>query len=483
VLNFRPVAYVFGLLVLVLGGLGLFPAFADLVTRGPDSLVFLGCSALTIFLGGSLALTAYAPGTKLSLPQAFVLTPLCWFGIPFFAALPMNWGHRDLSWADAYFEAVSGLTTTGSTILTGLDGMPHGVLLWRGLLQWLGGMGVIMIAIAILPLLRVGGMQLMRTESSDRSDKVLPRASQLATAIGSIYLLLTVACFIGYAVTGMTLFDAMVHAMTTVATGGFSTSDLSMGAFSPGSQWVCIVFMIAGSLPFVVMVRAVYGGRPSVLYRDSQTRGLMQFLIAMSLVVGLLLWIFSVYGDLEVGLRQAAFNITSIVTTTGYASTDFQLWGTALPPLFLFLMMVGGCTGSTTGSIKIFRWQILAQEVGRQIRQTVEPNRIVTRQFNGKPLPADITQSVCIYLFVVLSLIGFGAAALAATGLGFVTALSGAVTSITNVGPGLGAVIGPAGTFAPLPDAAKWIASVLMVLGRLEILTVLVLFDPRFWSR
>ncbi len=481
-LDFRPIAYIFGLVVIVLGLLGIFPAIADWVNDGPDSLTFLACSAVTVFLGGALSLTNYVPRSKLSLPQAFVLTPVCWFGLPFFAALPFLLGHQALPAADAYFEAVSGLTTTGSTILTGLDAMPRGILLWRGLLQWLGGLGVIMVAIAVLPLLKVGGMQLMRTESSDRSDKVLPRASQLATAIGFIYALLTLLCLIAYWMSGMQLFDAAVHGMTTVATGGFSTSDLSMGAFSPEAQWICVVFMIAGSLPFVLMVRALYG-RPGALWRDSQVRTFIYLLLVLIVLVGTLLWLRGIYGGLETGLRYAALNITSIVTTTGYASTDFQLWGAAAVPFFFFLMMLGGCTGSTTGSIKIFRWQILTKEVRRQISQTVEPNRVVTRRYNRKPLPADVAQSVIVYLFIVLSLIGFGAAALAATGVGFVTALTGAVTSITNVGPGLGPVIGPAGTFGPLPDAAKWIAALLMILGRLEILTVLVLFDPRFWNR
>ncbi|GAB5468804.1 MAG: TrkH family potassium uptake protein [Rhodospirillales bacterium] len=481
-MDFRPIAHVFGLVVMALGALGLLPAVADWVDEGPDALIFLACAALTLFFGGALSISTYQPGIKLSLPQAFVLTPLCWFGLPVFAALPLLWGHQSLGWADAYFEAVSGLTTTGSTILTGLDGMPQGLLLWRGLLQWMGGLGVIMIAIAILPLLKVGGMQLMRTESSDRSDKVLPRASQLAGAIGFIYVSLTVICQIAYWASGMTLFDALVHGMTTVATGGFSTSDLSMGAFNAPAQWICVLFMIAGSLPFVLMVRALYG-RPSALWRDSQVRAFVAILGFLTLFVGCLLWWQELFPDLEVSLRTAALNITSIATTTGYASGDFQLWGAAAAPFFLFLMMLGGCTGSTTGSLKVFRWQILAQEVRRQITQAVEPKRIVSRRYNRKPLPADVAQSVCVYLFIVLALIGLGAAALASTGVSFVTALSGAVTSITNVGPGLGPDIGPASTFASLPDTAKWISALLMVLGRLEILTVLVLFDPRFWSR
>ncbi len=481
-MDFKLIGHVFGLFVMVLGVLCLFPALADWVNQGPDTPIFLASGVVIIFLGGGLALTFRVASRNLTLPQAFVLTPLCWFGLPLFASLPLLWGHQNLGWADAYFEAVSGLTTTGSTILTGLDSMPRGILLWRGLLQWMGGLGVIMIAIAILPLLKIGGMQLMRTEFSDRSDKVLPRASQLAAAIGLIYLLLTTLCFAAYWMSGMLLFDAAVHSMTTVATGGFSTSDLSMGGFNARAQWVCVLFMIAGSLPFVLMVRAFYR-RPGALWRDSQVRAFVKIWGVLVLSAGLLLWLGDIYGELERSMRFAALNITSIATTTGYASTDFQLWGSVATPFFFFLMMLGGCTGSTTGSLKIFRWQILSREVRRQIEQTLDPKRIVTRRYNKKPLPAEIAQSVCVYLFIVLALIGLGAAALASTGISFITALSGAVTAITNVGPGLGPTIGPAGTFGPLPDSAKWISSLLMVLGRLEILTVLVLFDPRFWNR
>lgn len=481
-MDFRLIGHVFGLLVMVQGVLAFFPALADWVTRGPDTSVFLASGAVTIFIGGGLALAFRAPDRRLTLPQAFVLTPLCWFGLPLFSALPLVWGHQDLSWANAYFETASAVTTTGSTILTGLDSMPHGILLWRGLLQWMGGLGMIMIAIAILPLLKIGGMQLMRTEFSDRSDKVLPRASQVATSIALVYLLLSVLCLVAFWMSGMTPFDAAVHAMTTLSTGGFSTSDLSMGAFSAQAQWVAVVFMLAGGLPFVLMVRAFYG-RPSALWRDSQVRAFLGIWAFLVLAVGLLLWLDDVYGPLERSLRYAALNITSIATTTGYASTDFQLWGSVTTPFFFFLMMMGGCTGSTSGSLKIFRWQILAREVDRQIAQTLDPKRVVTRRYNGKPLPADVAQSVCVYLFIVLALIGLGAAALASTGISFITALSGAVTTITNVGPGLGPTIGPAGTFGPLPDTAKWICSALMILGRLEVLTVLVLFDPRFWSR
>ena len=481
-MDFRPVAQVFGIIVVVLGLFSVFPGLADWMNDGPDTLVFLASAGTMVFVGGILAIAFRAQNRGLTLSQAFLLTPLCWFGLPLFAALPLHLGHQGLSWSNAYFEAVSGLTTTGATVLSGLDSMPRGILLWRGLLQMLGGLGVIMIAIAVLPLLKIGGLQLLRTEFSEKTDKALPRASQLATAIAFIYFSLMGCCLVAYWTSGMQPFDALVHAMTTVATGGLSTSDLSMGAFSAEAQWIAVFFMIAGSLPFVLLVRAFYG-RPSILWQDSQVRAFLYFLAGLVLTVGILLWLNKLYPDPLTALRIAALNIASVMTTTGFTSTDFQLWGSVSVPFFFFLMMVGGCTGSTTGSLKIFRWQILTMEARRQIDQTLDPKRVISRRYNGKPVPGEIAQSVVVYLFIVLSLIGFGTAALALTGASFITALSGSVTAISNVGPGLGPVIGPSGTFAPLPEGAKWLLALLMVLGRLEILTVLVLFDPGFWRR
>jgi len=481
-LDVRPVLYVFSLCLIAIGGFELLPGLVEWASGHADAPVYFASAAIAFFVGGALALTTYQRKVTLNLKQAFLLTPLCWFVLPVFAALPFLFTDARLSFTDAYFETVSGFTTTGSTVIVGLGELRPGILLWRGLLNWLGGIGFIVMAVAILPFLKVGGMQIMRTESSDRTDKILPRASQIAGATTWIYSLLTLACALAYWLAGMGFFDAVVHAMSTIATGGYSTTDSSLGAFGAPVQWVSSCFMVLGALPFVLMVKALQGeGR--ALISDSQVRAFLATLLAI--VAGITAWLLlnGVYDSFEEALRHATFNIVSVVTTTGFVSTDYQLWGQALLPIFLFLMLLGGCTGSTAGSIKIFRWQILFRETGRQIAQAVNPHRVLPRRYNGKPLPAEVPASVGLFLFLFLALTILFTAALAATGLDFLTALSGAMTSITNVGPGLGPFIGPAGTFQPLPDAAKWLCAIAMVLGRLELLTVLVLLDWRFWRR
>lgn len=481
-LDLRPVLYVFSLCLLAIGVFATLPAVVEWITGHDDAPVYFAAAAIAIFVGGTLAFTTYQQKVSLSLRQAFLLTPLCWFGLPVFAALPFMFTETQLSFTDAYFETASGLTTTGSTVIVGLDHLRPGILLWRSILQWLGGIGIIVVAIAILPFLRVGGMQIMRTESSDRSDKVLPRASQIAGAIALVYLVLTLACMLAYWLAGMTPFEAICHAMSTVATGGYSTSDGSMGAFGPLAQWVSVVFMLAGALPFTLMVKTWRVDR-RVLWHDSQVRTFILGLVAVILALALWLRLSGVYDDFGEGLRHVALNVVSVVTTTGFASTDYQLWGLAVLPIFLFLMLVGGCTGSTAGGVKVFRWQILFGEAARQLKQAIDPHRVLPRRYNRQPLPTDVPGSVGLFLFLYLGLMLLFTVALSATGLDFITALSGAATALGNVGPGLGPVIGPAGNFQPLPDSAKWLLSAAMVMGRLELLTVLVLFDWHFWRR
>jgi len=480
--DIRPTLYVFSLCLIAVGVFEMLPGLVDWALGHGDAPVYFAAAAIAIFVGGALAFTTHQRKVTLGLRQAFLLTPLCWFGLPAFAALPFMFTQADLSFTDAYFETVSGFTTTGSTVITGLDSLPAGILLWRGILQWLGGLGFIVMAIAILPFLKVGGMQIMRTESSDRSEKILPRASQIAGAITMVYLVLSLLCLVAYLLTGMTLLEAVVHAMTTVSTAGYSTSDASLGGFGAGAQWVAVTFMLLGALPFVLMVRA-WQGDHQALWRDSQVRAFLLFLGIVILTMAVWLRIEEVYAGFEPALRHVALNVVSVVTTTGFASTDYQLWGAAVLPIFLFLTLSGGCTGSTAGGVKIFRWEILVSQAHRQVRQAINPHRVLARRYNGKPLPADVPASVGLFLFLFLGLLFLLTVALAATGLDFITALSGAATALSNVGPGLGPQIGPAGNFGGLNDTAKWLCSAAMVMGRLELLTVLVLFDWRFWKR
>lgn len=480
--DLRPVLYVFALCLLAEGLFLFLPGLVEWAAGSGEAPVFLAAGAIALFVGGALALTTRQQKVALTLRQAFLLTPVCWFGLPVFGALPFMFAEINLDFTDAYFETVSGFTTTGATVLAGLDALGPGILLWRALLQWLGGVGIIMVAIAILPFLKVGGMQIMRTESSDRSDKIMPRATQIAGAIGRLYLLLTLSCIVAYWAAGMTLFEAVAHAFSTVSTAGFSTSDASLGKFGAEVHWIAVLFMVLGALPFVLMVRSLQGDTRA-LWNDSQVRSFLGFLVVVIVCVALWIWLHGHYRTFGTALQFSALNIVSIVTTTGFASADYQLWGEALLPFFLFLMLVGGCTGSTTGSIKIFRWQIAAQEVSRQIAQSIEPHRVIPRRYNRKPLPSDVPGSVGLFLFMFMALIVVFTASLAATGLDFMTSLSGATSALTNVGPGLGPLIGPAGNFQALSDSATWLLSVAMVMGRLELLTVLVLLDWRFWQR
>ena len=458
------------------------PAVADAAVYNPDWKVFALASAFTLLIGVMLMLTAHSANRSLNQRQAFVLTTLSWTIIPAFAALPFTFSELNMSYTDAFFEAMSGITTTGSTVLTGLDFAPPGILLWRALLQWLGGIGIIAMAIAILPMLQVGGMQLFRTESSDSSDKVIPRAAQLIAFIGFIYLGITLLCALAYWLAGMTGFEAVAHAMTTIATGGFSTSDQSIGRFaSPAVDAIAVVFMLLGSLPFVLYLRALRGN-PRALWRDSQVRW---FLSVVALAVGAMTVYLYVNVDMEIGnaLQLASFNVVSVITGTGYATADFGLWGSFALTLLLFLMFVGGCAGSTTCGIKIFRFQVLYATAVTQIRHLLEPHGVFIAYYNGRPIPDSVGDSVMSFFFLYAVAFAVIATGLGLIGLDFLTAVSGAATAISNVGPGLGDVIGPAGTFASLPDSAKWLLSLAMLLGRLELFTVLVLLTPAFWSR
>jgi len=475
----RPVLQALGLLVTVLGLAMLLPAIVDAAVGNPDWRPFVASSALTAAAGGTLALATRGGGGGLGVRQAFVLTTLAWLLISAFGAVPFVFGVGDMDYADAFFESVSGLTTTGSTVLAGLDAMPPGLLLWRGLLHWLGGIGIIAMAILILPYLRVGGLQLFRMESSDRSEKVLPRAGQFTLALTAVYVLLTAACAIAYRWAGMSTFDAVVHAMATISTGGFGTRDDSMAGFPPATHAVGIVFMLLGAMPFAGFVR-VLRGEHEALWRNSQVRAFLGFIALTSL--GTAVWLTGVsdMGFLD-SLRHATFNIVSIVTTTGFATADYQYWGPFAAVGFLLLTVVGGCTGSTAGGIKIFRFQVLAALLRQVLRRQVMPHGVFNLRYDGRPLSEDVVSSTVAFFFVFLATIAVLALALALLDLDMVTAISASATAVANVGPGLGQIVGPVGNFAILPDAAKWLLAFGMLLGRLELFTVFVLFSRRFW--
>ncbi|MFQ5972143.1 MAG: TrkH family potassium uptake protein [Alphaproteobacteria bacterium] len=480
-LDLRPVLYIVGILLTTLSVAMVLPAIADAATNHADWQVFLASAGLTLFIGVSLMLTTRTGDMRIGIRQAFILTALSWVTVTTFAALPFTFAELDLSYTDAFFEAMSGITTTGSTVLAGLDHVPPGILLWRALLQWLGGIGIVVMAVAVLPMLRVGGMQLFRTESSDTSEKVLPRAAQIANAIGYIYLALTLIFAGAYWALGMTGFEAIAHAMTTIATGGFSTSDRSFAHFdSAAIEWVAVIFMIVGSLPFVLYLQAVRG-RPMTLVNDSQVRWFLAVVVLLVVAVALLHAASNDVGHAR-AFRLAAFNAVSIMTGTGYATASFDTWGGFAVVIFFLIMFIGGCAGSTTGGIKIFRFQVLYANAAAHLNRLLRPHGVFIPYYNRRPISDDVAFSVLSFFFLYVLVYVLLTILLGVFGLDFLTAVSGAASAISNVGPGLGPTIGPAGNFADLPATAKWVLSAGMLLGRLELFTILVLLAPTFWK-
>ncbi len=478
--DLRAVLLVLGVLLSVLGGAMLAPMTVDLATGNRDWRAFAEGAAITLFFGGALTIANWGQVDSLSVRGAFLLTTGAWLVLGAFAAAPLYYAGLGLSAAEAFFEAVSGLTTTGATVLTGLDGLPAGVLLWRAILQWIGGIGIIVMALAVLPMLRVGGMQLFRLESSDTSEKLLPRAREIAGSIAAIYLGLSVACAIAYVAAGMGPFDAITHAMTTVSIGGFSTSDRSMGAFTQyGADLVCVVFMLLAALPFGLYVLAVRGHTARLL-RDDQVRLFLSMAAMLVMAIIVYLWAVDIHEPAE-GLRLALFNVVSIMTTTGYATGDYTLWGGAAACFFFMIAFLGGCAGSTAGGIKTFRIHIGVLALRSYVLSMARPHITHRPYYNGRPVTDAEVFSVLSFLFIFLGCFTVLAIYLSMLGLDMQTALSGAVAAMSNVGPGVGPVIGPAGTYQPLPDAAKWVLALAMIVGRLEVVTALVLLTPSFW--
>jgi trk system potassium uptake protein TrkH len=477
----RTIFFIIGLLLASVATGMLLPALADAISGHHDWQVFVASALVTGFIAGAMILTNRGDLPALSVKQAFLLTSLSWLALTGFAALPFAFSELGLSYTDAFFEAMSGLTTTGATIITNLDTTPPGILLWRALLQWFGGIGIIVMAISVLPMLNVGGMQLFRLESSDTSEKILPRTAQIAGSITRLYFAITLACVIAYALAGMSIFDAVAHAMTTIATGGFSTRDASLGAFGPSVAMVAVLFMLLSSLPFVAYLQLV-NRKFDKFMQDAQIR---TFLI-LALLACLAMWAYQLNQDIAepgAALLAAAFNTTSILTGTGYATTDYGEWGPFAVALFFVLTFIGGCAGSTACGLKIFRLQVIFKAGWRYIRQLTLPNGIFVIRYNGRLLDDEVANSVVAFVLIFILSFSAVAVALSLMGLAPLTALSAAAASIANVGPGLGAEIGPTGTYAGLPDSAKWVLCFGMLLGRLEFLTILVMFSPSFWRR
>ncbi len=478
--DLRPVGYVLGLLVLTLGITMVIPLGADVLAGNGHWGAFAESAVITVVTGLFMTI-ACANGLSqgLSIQQTFFLTTGVWLILPIFGALPFILGHPDARLVDAIFEAMSGFTTTGSTVLTALDTLPVGLNLWRALMQWFGGIGIIVVAMVFLPELRVGGMQIFRSESFDTMGKILPRAGEIASRISVIYLVLTVACGITYSALGMEPFDATMHALTTMSTGGFSNYNDSFSVFQGPLEYVAAIFMILASLPFVRYIQLVAGTARPILV-DSQIR--IYLILIVGVTVAFTFYRMAVSGDeFETGFREGIFNITSVISGTGYSSTDYQTWGPVVPAAFFFLGLIGGCAGSTSCSIKVFRYQLLFTSISTQAKRIYAPHGIFEPRFEGRPVGEEVISSVMAFFVLFFVTLGITAVLLGLTGLDVVTSVSGAATALGNIGPGLGDTIGPAGNFASLNDTAKWILSAAMLIGRLELMAVFVLLTATFW--
>ena len=476
----KTVFFLIGILLIVLG-LSMLAPYSIQVIYEENSHSFISSSFVTIFIGILCILANLEKDLKLSLRQTFLFSTIAWVTVAIFGSLPFILSNQTFSFSDAFFESMSGITTTGATIISDLDNSPKSILLWRAIMQWLGGIGIVVMAITILPLLKVGGMQLFKMEGPDSTEKILPRTIEVAAIIISTYIVLTLFCGFFYWIFGMTVFDSVCHAMTTIATGGFSTHNDSIGFFKNSNiEIVASLFIILGSIPFISYLKFSQGNR-KIFFQDVQIKGLIYLLIFSTIIMFLYLFFINYQGNLFEKIRISSFNVISILSGTGYVTDDFGLWGKFSLIFFLFLMFIGGCAGSTACGIKIFRLQMLLIFLKNQVKKLIYPNSVIITKYNNQRISDDFIRSVIIFIFSFLFIFLIIAMLLSISGLDFVTSISGAASSISNVGPGLGEIIGPDGNYKSLPDLSKWILATGMLLGRLELFAVLVLFFPSFW--
>ena len=475
--NYKTVFFTLGILQIILGIFMIVPIIIQFLYSEVDSS-FFGASIVTIIFGSLFFLSNLDHDKKLTLQQSFLLTALSWLSIAIFGSLPFIFSNLGFSFTNAFFESMSGITTTGSTIISNLSEMPKSILLWRAILQWLGGIGIIIMAITLMPIMNVGGMQLFKISNNDSSEKILPKSKEIALRLIYIYSSLTLLCLITYKIFGMGFFDSLTHSMTTIATGGFSNYNESIGFFNSISIEISsMIFIILGSIPFITYIKFINGNK-EIFIKDSQIKFFFGVIIFSIIVLTLYLLINK--SD-ELNLRSIFFNVISILTGTGYVNAEFDGWGSFALILFLGLMFIGGCAGSTTCGVKIFRIQILYLFISNQLKKIIYPKGIFVLKYDQNPIDNKFISSIISFIYMYLVIFFSLTALLSLTGLDFITSISGAATSISNVGPGLGSIIGPNGNFSTLPDVSKWILSFGMILGRLELFAILVLFLPSFW--
>jgi len=480
-LNLKPIALVGGTVVCAVGFLLFIPLITEIFYQSESWQSYAVPILIYLIVGGSMVITNRNVKLKISIKEAFIITVLSWILLAFLSAVPFVYTKVNLSVVDALFESMSGITTTGSTVINNIDYLPKGILIWRALLQWLGGIGILVIALFILPFLRVGGMQLFHLEGDDPYEKFLPKISSVISKIVILYVLLTLLLIILYFSFGMNFFDSLAHSFTTISTGGFSTHDKSFAYFQSNSiLLIAIIFMIIGSMPFLVIAQTSFNNILATI-NDHQVR---VFLLILFISITIIYFFAVKYidGGIFQKITSISFNTISIISGTGYVSENFESWGNYASVLFLILMFIGGCAGSTTGGIKVFRFQILFKYLILHFKKILQPHAVNVGYFNKKSIPESTYESVMSFFFIYIFTFASSALLLSFSGLDFLTCISAAASAISNVGPGLGDIIGPEGNYSALSDYSKLILTATMILGRLEMLTILILFLPSFWK-
>ena len=478
--NYKTVFFTLGLLQVILGFAMIIPVVAQLIYQEFDSS-FISSGIITVVFGVLFFLSNLEHDKKLNLPQAFLLTALSWLSIAIFGSLPFIFSNLNLSITDSFFESMSGITTTGSTIIQDLEIAPKSILLWRAILQWLGGIGIIVMAITLMPIMNVGGMQLFKISSNDTAEKILPKSKQISIRLIVIYSTLTLICALFYKLFGMNFFDSLTHSMTTIATGGFSNYNESIGYFDSFLiEITSMIFIVLGSIPFIAYIKFLNGDK-KIFFSDTQVVAFLK--VTFFSIIVLSIYLFFSKGFQNESLRSVSFNVISILTGTGYVTKDFDQWGNFPLIFFLILMFIGGCAGSTACGIKIFRVQLLYRFLLNQLKKIIYPRGIFVIKYDKNIIDDKFMSSVISFIYLYIVIFFSLTAILSLTGLDFVTSISGAATSISNVGPGLGDTIGPNGNFSSLENSSKWVLSLGMILGRLELFAILVLFIPSFWRK
>ena len=482
-MSLRVILRILGLLLMLFSLTMLPPTLISLWFRDGVWSAFISGIAISVVTGLLLYLPNRHSQKELRIRDGFIIAAMFWTVLALFGSLPlMLFGEGSLNITDAVFESFSGLTTTGATVITGIDFLPESILYYRQQLQWLGGMGIVVLAVAILPTLGVGGMALYRTEIPGplKDSKLTPRITETAKALWYIYATLTLACMIAYMLAGMSWFDALSHSFSTVANGGFSTYDASIGYFDSATiEMICIAFMLISAFSFSLHFIAWREKSLLHYFHDPEARFLMLFLLALSVITVLSLWLTNTYDTLR-GLRHGVFQVVSVATTAGYSVADFSMWPGALPFLLFVAAFVGGCSGSTGGGMKVIRIILILKQGMREIMRLIHPNAVIAVKVGKVSVPDSIAQAVWGFFSVYMLLFFIMLVGVMATGVDQVTAWSTVGSALNNLGPALG----EASThYGEMPTLAKWILVLAMLLGRLEIFTVLVLFTPAFWRR